>query len=119
MAAFNQPLSLETSSVTTMGYMFEVRSARALPAASTVRWVLPAHGLRRCCPTRSPATRGPACVRPSSHASESTRQGAAVFNQPLSLDTSSVTNMHGIFTVRSARALPVATFTLGFSLYAA
>ena len=28
--AFNQPLSFDTSKVTTMGYMFHVRSARAL-----------------------------------------------------------------------------------------
>ena len=33
---FNQPLSLDTSSVTTMYYMFNVRSARALPPISTV-----------------------------------------------------------------------------------
>ena len=36
VSAFNQPLSLDTSSVTDMGYMFDVRSARALPSASTV-----------------------------------------------------------------------------------
>ena len=35
-SAFNQPLSLDTSSVTDMGSMFYVRSARALPSASTV-----------------------------------------------------------------------------------
>ena len=29
-SAFNQPLSFDTSSVTTMKYMFRVRSARAL-----------------------------------------------------------------------------------------
>ena len=33
-SAFNQPLSFDISSVTTMGYMFYVRSARALPANS-------------------------------------------------------------------------------------
>ena len=35
-SAFNQPLSLDTSSVTAMGWMFSVRSARALPSAPTV-----------------------------------------------------------------------------------
>jgi hypothetical protein len=34
----------------------------------------------------------------------STRQSASAFNQPLSWDTSSVTQMHQMFYVRSARA---------------
>ena len=34
--AFNQPLSLDTSSVTTMDYMFQVRSAPARATHSTV-----------------------------------------------------------------------------------
>ena len=34
--AFNQPLSLDTSSVTSMAYMFQVRLARALPATTAV-----------------------------------------------------------------------------------
>ena len=33
------------------------------------------------------------------------RQNAKKFNKPLSFDTSSVTIMHGVFKVRSARAL--------------
>ena len=49
----------------------------------------------------------PAC-RPFSYASLYTRQGASGFNQPLSLDTSSVTGMSSMFSVRSARALPAA-----------
>ena len=39
------------------------------------------------------------------HALLSTRQGASAFNQPLSWDTSKVTDMYGMFEVRSARAL--------------
>ena len=39
-SAFNQPLSLDTSSVTDMRYMFRVRSARALPSTSTVGAIL-------------------------------------------------------------------------------
>jgi hypothetical protein len=35
----------------------------------------------------------------------STRQHAYAFNQPLSFDTSKVTDIGGMFTVRSARAL--------------
>ena len=40
---------------------------------------------------------------PASHALPSTRQHASAFNQPLSFDTSSVTNIQGMFYVRSAR----------------
>ena len=35
----------------------------------------------------------------------STRQQSTTYNQPLSLNTSMVTNMYGMFNVRSARAL--------------
>ena len=52
-------------------------------------------------PSRLPARTS----RPASHALLSTRQGATTFNQPLSFDTSSVTDMHHMFYVRSARAL--------------
>ena len=44
--------------------------------------------------------------RARSHARLSTRQEAKAFNQPLSFDTSKVTDMGGMFNVRSARALP-------------
>ena len=98
---FNQPLSLDTSKVTDMQYMFFVRTARALPVASALGSTLRAP----CAATapRPPASR-PAC-RPSSYASLCTRQSTA-FNQPLSFDTSSVTSMLDMFKVRSARALP-------------
>ena len=43
---------------------------------------------------------------PASNALLSTPQDASAFNQPLSLDTSSVTDMKSMFSVRSARALP-------------
>ena len=43
--------------------------------------------------------------RPASHALLSTRQAAWAFNQPLSWDTSSVTNMYQMFRVHTARAL--------------
>ena len=37
----------------------------------------------------------------------STRQATSAFNQPLSFDTSSVMDMSYMFSVRSARALPL------------
>ena len=49
-----------------------------------------------------PAARTP---RPASHALPLTRQNAHAFNQPLSFDTSKVTDMSYMFYVRSARAL--------------
>ena len=70
--AFNQPLSFDTSSVTSMQRMFEVRSARARPSASTVG-PLPARCLHRqrfYTPSRLPAR-----MSPSSHASRPTSQG--------------------------------------------
>ena len=73
-----------------------LRALRACPASSLHSWVLPTRCL---CPAR----------RPSSYASLSGRQGASAFNQPLSLDTSSVTNMQNMFYVRSTRALPAAS----------
>ena len=60
-SAFNQPLSLDTSSVTSMRLMFYVRSARALPAASTIGASL-ARCLRRqrfSKPSRHPARMSP------------------------------------------------------------
>ena len=82
-----------------------MRSARALPSASTV-----GASLLLAPPTTPPHP--PACLpacRPSSYASLSTRQSASAFNQPLSFDTSSVTDMEWMFHVRSARALPSAS----------
>ena len=63
-----------------------------------------ARRLRRHRPARSPASRP--TPRPASHALLSTRQYASAFNQPLSFDTSKVTDMEDMFEVCSARALP-------------
>ena len=97
--AFNQPLSFNTSSVTTMRQMFTVRSARALCPPSLQS------GPARCAPPQillaSRPRTSPRIVRPPLL----TRQGATAFNQPLSFDTSSVTDMSGMFSVRSARDL--------------
>ena len=49
----------------------------------------------------------------------STRQGAKAFNQPLSFDTSKVTNMEYMFTVRSARALAPTALSQALPVHAA
>ena len=102
--AFNQPLSFDTSKVTTMNEMFNVRSARALAPKSLEL------GLPLCMPLAPPPPH--ALPPPGAHLtphrmcpSLSTRQNARAFNQPLSFDTSKVTNMASMFRVRSARAL--------------
>jgi len=101
-SAFNQPLSLDTSSVTNMYQMFHVRSARA-PASSLRTWVLCLHAACAAAartPSRLPAPPFAALFM----LSLSTRQYAYAFNQPLSWDTSRVTTMSHMFNVRSARA---------------
>ena len=117
-SAFNQPLSLDTSSVTDMGRMFYVRFARALPAAFIL--VVVGFSLHvACVAAAAQALPSPGPARhPSPYASLLTRQYAGAFNQSLSLDTSSVTNMQDMFYVRSARALPAASI-VGSSLRAA
>jgi hypothetical protein len=88
--AFNQPLSLDTSSVTGMSRMFYVRASACA-----------------FCPhSRLGHTRIPLCATSPRHAFSSvgcplwTRQRADVFNQPLSFDSSSVTAMNDMFYVR-------------------
>jgi hypothetical protein len=89
-----------------MSVMFSVRSAR-------VPWQPKA--LSRAFPLCMPLPPAPphALPPPGPHLAPhrmplpSTRQDATVFNQPLSFDTSKVTNMYSMFRVRysSARAL--------------
>jgi len=103
-SAFNQPLSLDTSKVTTMYGMFEVRPARALTLTPSVG---PSPRVHAACAatTSHPPASWPA-PRPASHAPPfDSRQSMSAFNQPLSLDTSKVTNMDYMFYVRPARAL--------------
>ena len=111
--------SWNTSGVTDMSYMFCVRSACALPQAFSlphpmhtllapsspphVRRALPAHTSCAAATPRRPAFR--LTPRPASYALLPTWQSATAFNQPLNFDTSSVTNMEGMFRVRSTRAL--------------
>ena len=99
-SAFNQPLSLDTSSVTTMSRTFCVRSAPC-----------PAPNLHRAHPGRPPPSRPPPYPPPdpqglAPHHMPSpsvSRQEALAFNQLLSFDTSSVTTMYWMFQVRSSR----------------
>jgi hypothetical protein len=55
--------------------------------------------------TGPPASRLTPLPPPHRMPSPSTRQFATAFNQPLSFDTSRVTEMNYMFAVRSARAL--------------
>ena len=86
---FNQPLNFDTADVTSMADMFHVSSA----LSDLKRWTrhLPSHQGHQ-----SPHV-FPACIRPLLL----TWQGAAAFNQLLRFDTSSVTDMSGMFQVRS------------------
>ena len=96
--AFNQPLSFDTSSVTSMDSIFRARPPRVYHGPS-VQSDPP--GTLRAPPPPPPR---PRASRPLCHSSVSpvvTRQEATAFNQPLSFDTSSVTNMHYMFMVRS------------------
>jgi hypothetical protein len=60
--------------------------------------------MHAACAAAAPRPPG-AHLAPASHALLSTRQNANAFNQPLSFDTSKVTGMNQMFTVRCARAL--------------
>jgi len=82
--------------------MFYVRSARALAPLPLSR-ALPVHADCVAATQRPHASR--AAPLPASHARLSTRQNVYAFNQPLSFDTSKVTNINAMFNVRSARAL--------------
>ena len=99
-----------------MSWMFGVRSARALPPTALSR-ALPAHADCVAATQRPPASR--AAPLPASHARLSTRQYASAFNQALSFDTSKVTDMRHIFTVRSARALAPPALSHAIPMHAA
>jgi hypothetical protein len=101
---FNQPLSFDTSKVTDMNRMFSVRFARALAPTKALSRAFPRAcrlRRRRLTPFHLPARN----LAPHPMPLPSTRQHAYAFNQPLSFDTSKVTDIGGMFTVRSARAL--------------
>ena len=95
---FNADISnWDTSKVTDMGGMFNVRSARALTPAALCQ-PLPVHAATVAATQRPRASR--AAPLPALRARLSTRQDASAFNQPLSFDTSKVTDMSYMFDVR-------------------
>jgi hypothetical protein len=91
-----------------MKNMFHVRSARALTPSRHGSGLPP-----RACPLAPPPPH--ALPPPGPHLAPhrmplfSTRQYAYAFNKPLSFDTSKVTDMKDMFSVRSARALTLTT----------
>ena len=101
--AFNQPLSFDTSSVTSMSKMFQVRTLPlAMPSVQSVPQCT------RCVRRQNAVSRSRTSHPPASPSTclGVARQYAAAFNKPLSLDTSSVTSMYGMFAVRTpARVL--------------
>ena len=120
--AFNQPLSLDTSSLTSMHSMFKQTEAfnQPLHFSDTSRVEImkemfkvlgtsPLHTLLGPPPPHLPSPDPD--TRPASYGHRSTRQQASAFNQPLSLDTSSVTTMEGMFAVCSPSLLHTAWAT--------
>ena len=108
-SAFNQPLSFDTSEVTTMWGMFFVRSALGLcpTCARTVPCLHQRHR-HRALPPLDSATRGPHTSPRTARRPLLTRQGAVSFNQPLSFNTSKVTSMWGMFGVCAPSACAAA-----------
>ena len=98
--SFNQPLSFDISNLEN-GAMRDTFSVRVPWTPSLESDRLRACRLRRRAPRPPPDPH----LAPASYALLSTRQKTYKFNQPLSLDTSKVTNMGNMFRVRSARAL--------------
>ena len=78
-SAFNQELSFDTSSVTSMNWMFQSAVAFNQPLNFDTSRVTSMTGMF---------------------------QAAVAFNQPLNFDISGVTSMASMFAVHSARALP-------------
>ena len=105
---FNADISnWDISSVTDMRSMFYVR-LRACPVPNLQLARLLHAACARTLPHALPYTRG---ISPSSYLPLCTWQGASAFNQSLSLDASSVTDMSYMFSVR-LRACPVPNLQL-------
>jgi len=116
-SAFNQPLSFDTSSVTTMGYMFHSASVLNQPLSFDTSSVTTMYGMFRVrsspCPAPNLQSSPPlhaTCtavarrlpppgphLAPHRYPPLDSRQSASAFNQPLSFDTSSVTSMGYVF----------------------
>ena len=115
--------SWDTSSVTDMSHMFRVRPLRACPSPPSLhsRALSPCMALVRC--RRPTLSRLPQPTpRSASYALLSTRQGASAFNQALSFDTSSVTDMNYMFNDAKAFNQPLSFDTssvtdMGYMFY--
>ena len=101
---FNQPLSFDTSKVTTMQRMFGAL-ARALPPSLLSRMdpTLRAYIASTVAPSHALPPPGPHLAPNIACLPFCSAVHASVFNQPLSFNTSSVTTMQGMFVVRFAR----------------
>ena len=89
--------SWNTSGVTTMKYMFFVRT---LAPTSYQPRALPCSAACAVAPPHRPLTSRPA-PPPASYTHLATRQKAEAFNQPLTFDTSKVATMRRMFKVRT------------------
>ena len=98
--AFNQPLSWDTSRVTDMLRTLQVRclSAYRPPICTQSHPLSPLHAA--CTPCTPAASR--LLARSPPRTPHDSRQEARAFNQPLSWDTSAVTDMSLMFHVRSS-----------------
>ena len=97
--SFNQPVTFDTSKVTNMLTMFQVRSSPYLQ--SSLPCPPPLHAACPAVARRLP----PSGPQPAPHSMPSFRlsaQSTIALNQPLTFDTSSVTNMQSMFYVRSS-----------------
>ena len=94
-AAFNQPLSFDMSSVTSIAGMFYVRAL-----APNLRPSPSLHAARTATAPTALSPPGPH-LTPVRMTSLAARQDASAFNQPLGFDTSSVTGMSYMFAVRT------------------
>ena len=105
---FNQPLSFDTSKVTTMEEMFEVHFARASRSDSSRAFSCPLHA--RSPPHTNeyfphqlniPHTNADIVCPAFGYRQGEDQDDGSAFNQPLSFDTSKVTNMDEMFEVHS------------------
>ena len=122
---FNQPLSWDTSGVTDMDNMFRVRCyLHPVPRNLYSRALSSVHAActaQRSAASLPPPPSPPAARRAGPHRVYSPacdpRQNAQAFNQPLSWNTSGVTDMHAMFYVRFPlpRSLPTTICILALS----
>ena len=103
-AAFNQPLSFDTSSVTSMYYMFGSASAFNQPLSLDTSRVTSMNRMFAAATAfNQPLSFDTSSVTDMAHMFRS----AAAFNQPLSFDTSRVVTMAAFFDARPSPHAPL------------